>query len=229
MLARRRDVLAATFAATACAYASPALASQSLKLVIVGDGAIGKTSALLTYVERRFPGLYVPTAIHSYTANAVRRNVPVQLEMWDTSAAQDYDRLRPLLYSQTNVMIVAYSVVSPSSFDSVRTKWVPEIRTSNPDIPILLAGLKTDLRSQELPDRTPKTRDEGWALAEELGLRSFRECSALTQEGLPDVFDAAIDIGRGHDPEAATPRALGPLRDLRIPRTPSRSRRPAGE
>jgi len=229
MLARRRDFLATTLAFGASAYAGPALANQSLKIVIVGDSAIGKTSALVTYVEGAFPGEYIPTSFDSYSAATMRRGEEIQLELWDTSAAEDHNRLRPLLYPQTNVVIAAYSIMSPRSFDSVRTRWVPEIRANIPDTPILLAGLKTDLRGQGFSDHTSKTSDEGWALAEELGLHSFRECSALTQEGLPGVFDAAADIGRGHNPDAATPRARGPLRDLRAPRTPQRRPRPSGE
>jgi len=53
---------------------------------------------------------------------------------------EDYDRLRPLSYPQTDVFLVCYSIVSPSSFENVTSKWFPEIKHHCPDAPILLIG-----------------------------------------------------------------------------------------
>lgn len=54
---------------------------------------------------------------------------------------EDYDRLRPLSYPQTDVFVLCFSVVSPVSFDNVSTKWIPEIRQHCPDAPIVLVGM----------------------------------------------------------------------------------------
>jgi Ras-related C3 botulinum toxin substrate 1 len=62
---------------------------------------------------------------------------------------EDYDRLRPLSYPQTDVAILAYSVVNPSSFVNIEAKWFPEIRHHCPDVPIILLGLKMDLREDK--------------------------------------------------------------------------------
>lgn len=58
---------------------------------------------------------------------------------------EDYDRLRPLSYPQTNVFLLCYSVVNPVSFDNIRAKWSPEIKLTNPHTPIILVGTKLDL------------------------------------------------------------------------------------
>ena len=59
---------------------------------------------------------------------------------------EDYDRLRPLSYPQTDVFLVCFSVVSPSSFENVKEKWVPEITHHCPKTPFLLVGTQIDLR-----------------------------------------------------------------------------------
>ena len=66
--------------------------------------------------------------------------VPVSLGLWDTAGQEDYDRLRPLSYPQTDVFLICFSVVSPSSFENVTSKWCPEIKHHCADAPILLVG-----------------------------------------------------------------------------------------
>jgi len=51
----------------------------------------------------------------------------VSLSLWDTAGQEDYDRLRPLSYPQTDVFLICFSVISPVSFSNVRTKWWPEV------------------------------------------------------------------------------------------------------
>ena len=50
------------------------------------------------------------------------------LGLFDTAGQEDYDRLRPLSYPETDVFLVCFSVVSPSSFENVKEKWYPEIK-----------------------------------------------------------------------------------------------------
>ena len=80
------------------------------------------------------------SSFDNYSAPMVCDGVPVSLGLWDTAGQEDYDRLRPLSYPQTDVFLICYSVVSPSSFDNVSSKWVPEIRHHCADTPVLLIG-----------------------------------------------------------------------------------------
>jgi len=166
---------------------------------VVGDGTVGKTCMLISYTTDSFPGEYVPTVFDNYSAPMVCDGVPVSLGLWDTAGQEDYDRLRPLSYPQTDVFLICFSVVSPSSFENVTSKWCPEIKHHCPDAPILLIGTKIDLREdkealQALAENghSPMKREQGQKLANKIRAVKYLECSALTQRGLKQVFDEAV-------------------------------------
>lgn len=121
---------------------------------------------------------------------------PYTLGLFDTAGQEDYDRLRPLSYPQTDVFLVCFSVTSPPSFENVREKWFPEVHHHCPGVPCLIVGTQTDLRDdphvrEKLAKQMmhPVQKSDGEKLAKELGAVKYVECSALTQYKLKDVFD----------------------------------------
>jgi Ras-related C3 botulinum toxin substrate 1 len=145
---------------------------------------------------------------------------PISLGLWDTAGQEDYDRLRPLSYPQTDVFLICFSIVSPSSFDNVKAKvftlykppnlksianiggtlqWFPEIEHHAPGVPIILVGTKLDLRDdpevrEQLRQRkmAPIQYEQAVQVAKEIRAVKYLECSALTQRNLKSVFDEAI-------------------------------------
>jgi cell division control protein 42 len=121
---------------------------------------------------------------------------PYTLGLFDTAGQEDYDRLRPLSYPQTDVFLVCFSVTSPASFENVREKWFPEVHHHCPGVPCLIVGTQTDLRDDmSVRDKLgkqkmqPVRKEDGERMARELNAVKYVECSALTQYKLKDVFD----------------------------------------
>ncbi|EGF84441.1 rho family small GTP binding protein cdc42 [Batrachochytrium dendrobatidis JAM81] len=172
---------------------------QTIKCVVVGDGAVGKTCLLISYTTNKFPSEYVPTVFDNYAVTVMIGNEPYTLGLFDTAGQEDYDRLRPLSYPQTDVFLVCFSVVSPASFENVKEKWFPEVRHHCPGVPCLIVGTQMDLRDDNATieklaknRQKPITTDSGDRMARELQAVKYLECSALTQKGLKNVFDEAI-------------------------------------
>ena len=155
---------------------------------------------ITSYTMNIFPDNYIPTGIldHASTIETVRRlgkSHKIELSIWDTAGQEDYDRLRPLSYPQTDIFLLCYSIESQSSYNNIKTKWVDEIKSHMPDTPFLLVGTKIDLRNENSLQEI-----DGYNLAKDVGAQEYVECSALTQEKLKQVFDAAVTyIDLDHD------------------------------
>ncbi|KAJ6454141.1 small GTPase-binding protein [Mycena sanguinolenta] len=174
--------------------------SERKKLVIVGDGACGKTCLLIVFSKGTFPVVYIPTVFENYVTDIVVDNKRVELALWDTAGQEDYDRLRPLSYPDTNVVLICFAVDSPDSLENVQEKWFSEVQHFCSGIPVIVVACKTDLRSnpgviQELlkTHQRPVPSEEGIAMAQKIKAHKYVECSARTGEGVQEVFESATE------------------------------------
>jgi len=170
-----------------------------IKLVVVGDGAVGKTSLLISYATKKFPTEYVPTVFENYTAQMKRSEENILLHLWDTAGQEDYDRLRPLSYPGADVVLLCFALVTRDSLEAIREKWFPEVNHYVPSIPHILVGTKVDLRDSKTADPhtseyDPITTKEGEEMAAEIKAAKYLEVSAKTREGLDKVFKVAVDL-----------------------------------
>lgn len=213
---------------------------RSIKCVIIGDGAVGKTSLLISYTTNSFPTDYVPTVFDNYSTTiaipTATTDSPLEpgsdntkgesfsssnslpsterklfkINLWDTAGQEDYDRLRPLCYPQTDIFLICFSVSEHASFANVTEKWLPELKqTSNIEnlslfaklkkYPILLVGTKADLRDDPVTQKKLQETNSDYVSQEEIdkvvqeyGFMGYTECSAATQAGVREVFEHAV-------------------------------------
>ncbi len=172
----------------------------SRKIVILGDGACGKTSLLNVFTRGYFPQVYEPTVFENYVHDIFIDGQAVQLSLWDTAGQEEFDRLRSLSYSDTHTIMLCFSVDSPDSLENVQTKWVGEIADHCEGVNLVLVALKCDLRNNEedaeedqqvTPGKRLITYEEGLDVAKKIGALRYLECSGKKNRGVNEAFTEA--------------------------------------
>lgn len=168
------------------------------KIVVVGDGGCGKTCLLIVYAQNRFPEAYIPTVFENYVTNRQFDGKIIEIALWDTAGQEEYDRLRPLSYPESHVILIVFSVDFPVSLANVQDKWYPEVAHFCEGTPLILVATKTDLRRDDNTRRMlgaqgqkPVTPEQGAEVAQEIGAK-YIECSAKTGSGVQEVFALAL-------------------------------------
>ena len=125
----------------------------------------------------------------------------IELALWDTAGQEDFDRLRPLSYPEAHVIIVCFSIGDPLSLTNIPNKWCPEISHFCDTTPMLLVGLKKDLRTDralvqqlQMQNKLPVETEEGTAMASRINALCYLECSAKTREGVQEIFLNAAQV-----------------------------------
>jgi len=170
------------------------------KIVLLGDGACGKTSLLNVFTRGYFPQVYEPTVFENYVHDVYVDNTHIELSLWDTAGQEEFDRLRSLSYSDTHTIMLCFSVDSRDSLEDVEAKWVGEIADNCQGVKLVLVALKCDLR--EAGDEGPEKAvpggyiqyPEGLKVAERIKALRYLECSAKMNRGVNEAFTEAARV-----------------------------------
>jgi small GTP-binding protein len=181
----------------------PKTLKSGIKIVVVGDGAVGKTSLLVSAVTGKFPKEYIPTVFDNHEIDRVVDGESSHAILYDTAGQEEYESLRLLSYPDTDIFLLVFSVDSANSFDNLGKKWLKEVREYGPNTPCLFIGAKADLRDDdgvlaELQSlgKTMHSKEVYQAKSAELGAAGYVECSAVKQENIGFVIDEAIRLAR---------------------------------
>ena len=176
---------------------------QSIKVVIVGDGGIGKTCMLTALTGGDVNQEYKPTVFENFETITCLNGIGIKISLWDTAGQEGYENIRTFSYHGTDIFVICHSVDDPSSFMNINNKWIPEVTRTCPSAPIIVVGLKSDLRFQmnlnrevngsKIVNNLPLSFDEAEMEAEKFGALKYFECSSYTKEGLNAVFDFAFE------------------------------------
>merc|ERR1712038_651237 len=140
--------------------ASEGQESTVLKVVIIGDGAVGKTALMVRYRDGRFPSDYIPTVFETNAKTVEVDNEKFELRLWDTAGQEAYEELRKQAYIGAQVIIIGFCLVNRDSFENVMEVWQKDYAKEAKDAKIVLVGLKQDLVEDEnelkkLADKNP--------------------------------------------------------------------------
>ena len=171
----------------------------TLKSVVVGFATVGKSSMIFTYHRKEFPMDYVPLNaldIVPDTVNCEFDGKLIELTILDTAGAEDYDRLRPLLYPGTNVFILLFDVSGRSeAYEMLESYWMLELRHHCHEVPIILVASKVDLRGHDV---CTISSEQGKDMATKIGASSYMEISSMEGVGLTELFQEVLRIGSQH-------------------------------
>ncbi|KAF6233642.1 hypothetical protein HO173_008199 [Letharia columbiana] len=175
------------------------------KLVLLGDGACGKTSLLNVFTRGYFPTVYEPTVFENYVHDIFVDNVHIELSLWDTAGQEEFDRLRSLSYDDTHTIMLCFSVDSKDSLENVESKWVGEIAENCQGVKLVLVALKCDLRErggdeeEETGARSGGEKvmidyKQGLEVAKRIQALRYLECSAKRNRGVNEAFTEAARV-----------------------------------
>uniref|UniRef100_A0A1D1YDG2 Vacuolar protein sorting-associated protein 21 n=1 Tax=Anthurium amnicola TaxID=1678845 RepID=A0A1D1YDG2_9ARAE len=166
-----------------------------VKLVLLGEAAVGKSSLVLRFVSNEFSENKEPTIGAAFLTQkcALDDNKVIKFEIWDTAGQERFHSLAPMYYRNAQAAVVVYDVTKAASLDKAKS-WVKELqRQANPNIVIALAGNKIDLVEPQEDSEVLSNifrevpTEEAKAYALEAGLLFF-ETSAKKGEGVINVF-----------------------------------------
>jgi len=174
--------------------------SSSVKLVLLGEAAVGKSSLVMRFVSNDFQENKEPTIGAAFlTQKCALPTRTIKFEIWDTAGQERFASLAPMYYRNAQAALVVYDITKASSLVKAQ-HWVAELqRQASPGIVIALVGNKLDLVGEETVDEEGEEQGEetvrkvasktAKTYADEEGLLFF-ETSAKTGEHVAEVFTA---------------------------------------
>ncbi len=158
-----------------------------MKIAVVGDGAVGKTSLVLQFTEKSFKEVYLQTiganfAIKTLTLDAEHNNEEVRLSCWDLAGQEHFASVRSSFYSGALGVIYVYDLTRKETLENL-VEWKKEVDKRVPGIPAVMLGNKVDLI-----DQREVTDADGGEMAKKLDAYKLWETSAKTGENVDSAF-----------------------------------------
>ncbi|VVT49921.1 uncharacterized protein SAPINGB_P002510 [Magnusiomyces paraingens] len=145
------------------------------KIIVLGDGGVGKTALTIQLCMNHFVETYDPTIEDSYRKQVVIDDDPATLEVLDTAGQEEYTALRDQWIREGEGFILVYSITSRSSFTRIKTFFnqIQRVKEDAEPYSVVIVGNKSDRN-----DEREVSTQEGEVLAKELGDIPFFESSA---------------------------------------------------
>ncbi len=164
-----------------------------LKIVLLGDGSVGKTTIRLRYLGYGFHDPNLQTIGADFALKDIKINDKIiKIQIWDLAGQVSFEKIRLNYLSGCHSAFIVYDISNPDSYQSV-LNWYDELANGLPDkLPIVIIGNKIDLRSE---NKDSLSQIEGLKMADRLQRRNgnmpvfYIETSAKTGENISEAFN----------------------------------------
>lgn len=155
----------------------------TFKVVLLGEGCVGKTSLVMRYCQNTFADKHVSTLQASFLKKRMNvNNKRVDLAIWDTAGQERFHALGPIYYRESNGAVLVYDITDEDSFAKVKN-WVKELKKMlGNDIAIAICGNKSDMEKNRTVDQSAAE-----AYAASVGAVHFNT-SAKLNRGIDEMF-----------------------------------------
>jgi len=152
---------------------------KRVKIALIGDGNVGKTSICFRLVNNEFNPVYIPTVFESKPHLMNAEGAEYNLVIYDTAGQEDYTEIRrSIVYPlDIDVFLVCYSIDDNRSYENVKENWAKELKENAPNKPIILVATKGDLRKTKDTSKL-KSNMDGCEMQHDIGAQGYFECSA---------------------------------------------------
>ncbi len=161
------------------------MATSQIKLVLLGDTAVGKTSIVQRFVYGNYNEENPPTIGASFTSKVMEipnTSETMKLQIWDTAGQEKYKSLASMYYKDATAALLVYDITSQESFENIKF-WVKELKDNVGDqLVVAIAANKSDLIEEEMVDMESASQ-----FANEVGA-VFKQTSAKENIGIFDIF-----------------------------------------
>ena len=159
-----------------------------LKLLLLGDSSVGKTSILLKYISNKFDESSISTVGVDYMDKIIDYNkFKIKLQIWDTSGEEKFRTITKNFYRNADGLLVVFDLTKKESYDHIKS-WINEAKENNDKLKTILIGNKLDLKDERIV-----AIDVAKQFAEKNNLK-YIETSAKDGTNINELFQAIIDL-----------------------------------
>ncbi len=163
-----------------------------LKLALLGDAGVGKTSLINMYTEQHFKEDYKPTLGVSITVKEIELenlNTQIRLVLWDIAGQDRYELCRNMFFQGIIGALFVYDTTRHSTFQNIEAKWLKDLNEFGESDPtFVLIGNKIDLKESRIV-----STERGMELSKKISAIDFLETSAKYGDNVENTFRKLVD------------------------------------
>jgi small GTP-binding protein len=158
---------------------------ESIKVVLIGDSGVGKTSIISRFTKDTFNNEEMSSSSAQFTSKTIQINdQSIKFDIWDTAGQEKFRALAKIFYKDAQVIILVYEIINKESFESIKNYWYKESSENSTADIFFVVGNKSDLYENE-----QVTDEEGKKFAKEINA-IFKITSALSNTGIDRLFES---------------------------------------